>query len=320
MKKPLISIIVPVYNAQKYLKKSVDSILSQTYSNLEIILVDDGSEDCSSIICDEYARHDSRVKVIHQKNLGVGAARNSGLKILKGKYVGFVDSDDWIEPDMYEVLYSLVSKNKADIGIINFCIDELRNNKKNCESELISSNTAIKELFSGSKYQGHVWSKLFPTRYFDSIIFPENITILEDLMVSALLFEKADKVSYCSYRCYHYNVRKDSAMHNFKENNFSSQKAFDYLLDHYVDKDYEITKCICSRSIKNDLWLANMLADNNKLSKVYYKKIKHHIKRFRKYNSRLDETKYKIWLLLFKCGRIPFFISRKFWNRIRITT
>ena len=100
-----ISIIVPVYNVEKYLEKCIDSILNQSYQNLEIILIDDGSTDNSGSICDEYKKKDQRVQVIHQKNQGQSSARNAGLNIAKGSYIGFVDSDDWIEQNMYEKLY-----------------------------------------------------------------------------------------------------------------------------------------------------------------------------------------------------------------------
>ena len=105
---PFISIIIPVYRVEKYLRACVDSVLAQTYKNLEIILVDDGSPDNCGQICEEYAAKDGRVRVIHQTNQGVAAARNSGLEIATGEYIGFVDSDDYIDSDMYEYLYGLI--------------------------------------------------------------------------------------------------------------------------------------------------------------------------------------------------------------------
>ena len=105
MNKPLISIIIPVYNAEKYLKKCLDSVINQTYKNLEIILVDDGSTDKSPEICDKYAEKDSRIIVLHKENGGVSSSRNAGLDIFKGEYLSFVDSDDYVEPDYIEYLY-----------------------------------------------------------------------------------------------------------------------------------------------------------------------------------------------------------------------
>ena len=112
---PLISVIVPVYNVEKYLGKCVDSILAQTYENLEIILVEDGTKDNSGAICDAYAAKDSRIRVIHKENGGLSSARNAGMDIARGEYFGFVDSDDWIEPKMYETLLNLAEKYHADL-------------------------------------------------------------------------------------------------------------------------------------------------------------------------------------------------------------
>ncbi len=110
-----LSIIVPVYNVEKYLHKCVDSILSQTLTDFECILVDDGSTDNSSVICDEYAAKDPRIVVIHKQNGGLSSARNTGLDISQGDYIGFVDSDDWIEPEMYMYMYTYANDNSCDM-------------------------------------------------------------------------------------------------------------------------------------------------------------------------------------------------------------
>ena len=114
---PKISVIVPVYNVEKYLRKCIESILNQTFREFELILVDDGSTDSSGKICDEYALKDSRIKVIHKENGGASSARNAGLDVAKGEYIGFVDSDDWIEMDMYGELYRLIKENNTDISV-----------------------------------------------------------------------------------------------------------------------------------------------------------------------------------------------------------
>ena len=115
----LISVIIPIYNVEKFLSFCIDSIVNQTYKNLEIILVDDGSTDNSGKICDEYALKDNRIKVMHKQNGGVSSARNVGLNIAKGKYIGFVDSDDYVENDMFEILHNLIIKNNVDISCCN---------------------------------------------------------------------------------------------------------------------------------------------------------------------------------------------------------
>ena len=127
MKSDLISIIVPVYKVEKYIDECIKSIINQTYTNLEIILIDDGSPDNCGKICDEYAKNDKRIKVIHQKNMGQSVARNVGLEYAKGDYIGFVDSDDYIKNNMFEVLHNNLVSYNADISICN--IIKVKNNK-----------------------------------------------------------------------------------------------------------------------------------------------------------------------------------------------
>ena len=117
---PLISVIVPVYKVEKYLNQCIESVLAQTYQNLEIILVDDGSPDRSGEICEEYAKKDTRIRVLHKSNGGLSTARNTGLQIISGAYIAFLDSDDYLAPDMYETLYRELIENDADIAVCGF--------------------------------------------------------------------------------------------------------------------------------------------------------------------------------------------------------
>lgn len=170
---PLFSIIVPVYNVEKYINKCVNSILEQTFTDFEIILVDDGSPDNCPAICDEYAKKDARVKVIHKKNGGLINARKSGLEIAGGEYIGFVDGDDWIEPDTYENFAKMIKKYAPDIVLSDFYFDngkELANSTQLFEQEFYDKS-ALKEklypkmLFSGIYYKFGVnpccWSKVY---------------------------------------------------------------------------------------------------------------------------------------------------------------
>ena len=165
----LISVIVPVYNVEKYLEKCVSSIVNQTYKNLEIMLVDDGSTDSSGKMCDEFAKKDDRIKVIHKPNGGLSDARNSALKIAKGDYIGFVDSDDYIADDMFETLCDLMEDNNSDISIVSFY--EIYNNKligvrDSKELENMTKLEAMKELLIDSKIQSYAWNKLFKRELF----------------------------------------------------------------------------------------------------------------------------------------------------------
>ncbi len=193
MKNPLISVIVPVYKVEKYLDKCVQSIVDQTYKNLEIILVDDGSPDNCPLMCDEWAKKDSRIKVIHKENGGASTARNCGLDIAKGDYFGFVDSDDFIHPTMFEKMMNalLNSTKKVAYCYFNRCKGEqilpmIPPNAK----ETLDIKTSLDMTFLG-KIDYAVWSKLYRRDFFDSVRFSEH-EIHEDslLQIPAILYSE----------------------------------------------------------------------------------------------------------------------------------
>ena len=162
----LISIIVPVYNVESYLKKCLESIINQTYKNIEIILIDDGSTDSSGKICDDYANKDKRIKVIHKQNGGVSDARNTALDICRGDYIGFIDSDDYIELDMYETLLKFLLNNNLDVAM---CSSYTVKNKqlircKNFKPYILTGKEAIINDLLINKYKGSpivVWNKFY---------------------------------------------------------------------------------------------------------------------------------------------------------------
>lgn len=207
----LISIIVPVYKTQPYLRKCLNSIIRQTYKNLEIVLVDDGSPDDCGKICDEYAARDLRIKVIHQRNSGLSSARNEGLKIASGEYIGFADSDDWIEADMFETLYRGALEYKADIAICGFYF--VRDNKCRAVNEkqtvLYDREDAIHHLILDDTFTNHVWNKLYKRKLFENVYFPDGRTF-EDVATTYKLFEKSDRVVFLNSCKYYYLQREDS--------------------------------------------------------------------------------------------------------------
>ena len=170
---PLISIIVPVYNVEAYLHQCLQSILDQTYTNLEIIVVDDGSTDHSPAICDHFAALDARVKVIHKKNGGQSAARNIGLDTASGEYIGFVDSDDWIDNDMYETLYNLISQYGADISACTHYLEyeDGRPTVYRSKEEIMTFNHAdvMKTLFEDKIIKNYVVEKLYKRDLFTGL-------------------------------------------------------------------------------------------------------------------------------------------------------
>lgn len=219
MVKPLISVIVPVYKVEQYLKKCVDSIIMQSYHNLEIILVDDGSPDKCGDICDEYKKLDSRIKVVHKKNGGLSSARNAGLDVATGEYIGFVDSDDFIDKYMYERLLRAFDYDKQ-AGITSCMIKKVRNGEKSDykvawkidETRIISSDHILLDLLT-TKRNYTVWSKLYKRNLIGNIRFEEG-KINEDVLFIFALYEivKAQKVNLVEipYYGYYYLMRSDS--------------------------------------------------------------------------------------------------------------
>ncbi len=226
--KNLISVIIPIYNTSKHLPRCLDSVLAQTYTNLQIILVDDGSTDNSGTICDDYATKDSRIKVIHQENQGVSAARNAGLKVATGEYIGFVDSDDFIEPDMYIHLLNLLIQSCSDIAICAV-VGEATLIKTDHPVVLVPSD-AFYKLYS----QLYTHNKLFKKEIVKNLFFKTDIAICEDMVFCFQAFMQAKKIVYTPATKYHYIVYLNSASHNqiFSEKKLSVFKATDFIQTH----------------------------------------------------------------------------------------
>ncbi len=210
----LISVIVPVYNVEQYLSRCIDSILAQTYENLEIILVDDGSPDCSGEICDTYAAMDSRITVIHKENGGLSSARNAGIDIAKGEYLGFVDSDDWIEPAMYAQLLALAQKYDVKLvcgGRYDFSSRTGRKTVGLCpeREEVISGMELLGRVFAWDNCDSAAWDKLYHRSLFADIRYPLG-QISEDVAIFYKLAELVDRAAMCDQPLYNYYHRPGS--------------------------------------------------------------------------------------------------------------
>ena len=195
MNRPLISVIIPVYEVEAFLHKCIDSVIGQTYRELEIILVDDGSPDNCGDVCDEYAAVDSRIKVIHKQNGGLSDARNAGLDAASGEFIGFVDSDDHIEPDMFECLYQALYTSGSDISICNHIIDnEITGNMTSAagpesESSLrMTQKEALSVLIDDLIIRNYMWNKLYRASLFEGLRFPA-VKVFEDTVMQYRLFE-----------------------------------------------------------------------------------------------------------------------------------
>ena len=234
-----ITVIIPVYNVEKYLRKCLNSVLTQTYTNLEVILVDDGSPDNCPAICDEYAAQDERVRVIHQMNAGVSAARNAGLDAATGDYVGFVDSDDWIEPDMYETLCRLATESNADMAYVDYVVDRVNVPSEREYSEktvLLSKEETLRAIFAGVTLNGMVSLYIARRELFSGVRFALDITVAEDILVAVQLVLQANHVAYRSHLCYHYVMHGAAAHNSFKPSYWTCFAAYDLMEEQLTSK------------------------------------------------------------------------------------
>jgi len=280
--KDLISVVIPVYNVEKYLDKCLNSVTKQTYKNLEIIIVDDETKDNSNEIIENYRKKDKRIKVIHQKNGGLSCARNSGIKKASGEYITFLDSDDYLEFDMYEHLLNCLKNNNADIAICNF-IEELEDEPKKVEKEdkyellMFSKMDALHQLILDKKITNHAWNKLYKLELFNNVEYP-NGRNMEDIATTYKLFEKCDKIVYSSKIGYHYIQRSSSIMGNLsKKRILETEKSYsernEYLIKKYpilkeqIDIDnLKLYKTLCYLAALGDF---NELLDSNKYNENY---------------------------------------------------
>ena len=293
-----ISVIIPVYNTEKYLEKCVSSVLSQTYKELEIILIDDGSNDSSGEICDELEKTDSRIIVLHQSNAGPSSARNAGIDAATGNYLGFVDSDDWIEPQMYEFLYERLLSGKADISCCNI-------RRRRGEEEIpIIKDLSLDAVFSGyeaalralddnEKIIFSLDNKLFRKELFDGIRLQVG-TFFEDFQIIPELLMKAETVICSGLPLYNYYESQGSTLRGEY-----SLKLFDYVkvcrnnIDFYREycpegydriREIYIGKCldIVFRSFNNREWdinRAEIIKDLKKMANSdIYERLRKNIK------------------------------------------
>lgn len=288
MKKNLISIIIPVYNVENYLKQCLDSIINQTYKNLEIIIIDDWSTDNSWKICDEYAKNDKRIKVIHQKNADLSAARNSWLKIATWEYIGYIDSDDFIELNMYEKLYNLIESTESDLAICNRYIGKKdwsrTKNAKFPSRQIITPNEAL-EIFYKHMY---VRNKLYKAEIIKDLKFIE--TYAQDVLYNFTIFKKIKKIC-CLNECmnyYRYNPNSRQHTKRFRENRY-------IYLNEWINQEISYAEKNKLHTLKTDLinarseiilkWLSFLALDKNpstsdvnKLSKIVKKNLRTFLK------------------------------------------
>ncbi len=260
----LISIIVPVYNVENYIKKCLDSLIKQTYKNIEIIVVNDGSQDESEIIIQKECELDKRVLYFKKKNGGLGSARNYGLERAKGKYVCFVDSDDWVSPDFVEQLIGPLIETNSDISICNmnyiFEDGSSRNRTpKINQVEILDKNSAIDELLEGKKFRFHACNKMFSMNLFDDVCFKEG-KLFEDVFTTYKLFNKCHQVALVPKTLYFYLQSRQGSIltSKFNERKFDILEAMDEIQNTY-DREKHKDSLTCLY-ISNVISLVNYIA------------------------------------------------------------
>lgn len=261
----MFSIIVPVYNVEKYLDKCLASILRQTFKNFECIIIDDGSPDNSNAIIDKYVKLDQRFKVIHQKNMGISAARNAGLDIAKGEYVVFVDSDDYIADDYLEKFALKIADTDADIVICGF-IEAYKDYEKN-KVFAVESTEVIKQNILADIWPSYVWNKCYKKDLFTNIRFPVG-KIFEDILTIPELCLYAQKIVCIPDKLYYYNRQNENSI----TTNMSSEKMYNLFQGHLKNRNLAIMnnirclKLIDKRMVKDTTKCLFRNCCDNKLS------------------------------------------------------
>lgn len=318
-----VSVIVPIYNVEDYLEDCLNSIINQTYKNLEIILINDGSKDNSKNICDCYAKKDMRIKVIHQENGGLSIARNEGIKKASGDYLTFIDSDDYIELNMIEKLVKALKKDDADLSICNRkeYFDYKNHYKYTFKNDkkylLLDKISALKELCSFNLFDMSAWAKLYKKNLFKDILFPED-KLSEDYYIMYILFAKCEKISYINDYLYIYRQRRGSISKN-KKINYDYKLAAEEQMK-YLNKNYPKLKIYANSAYAlANMTIFNWYITNRRMvpKSKEYKELKLNVKLYIgdiKNNEKLSKSRKfqaKIFIINRYLYAIFYFIYRK---------
>lgn len=277
-----VSIIVPIYNVERYIEKCVMSLIKQDYSNIEIILVNDGSPDHSAAIINQLALHDSRIQIIHKENGGVSSARNAGILEASGDYIMFVDGDDWVEPNYVSYFLNLLKNNNCSVGMDtkNFYAGSTQTENK---TYTVSAEKAIEWIYMGKLFVA-VWNKIYNTAFLkeNAIYFNDEIWYGEGMLFNIEVLQFCDKVAIGEKSVYHQTVNPDSAMRSFnlKSNlcgirSLELQKGKWAKVNDRIEKAWDYHRYCFNRSILDGLVRANMAQKN----KVLYSECKSNIRK-----------------------------------------
>ena len=300
----LISVIVPVYKAEKYIDRCVGSLVNQTYKNIEILLIDDGSSDNCPALCDKWAKKDSRIKVIHKVNGGTAAARQSGVVAAEGEFIMFVDGDDWVRKDMCEYLLNLIDSGDYQAACCSYCLttDDTEPPEANDETlTVLDFNGIIKGLYDYSLWS--VCLKLFRRELFEKAEIPEiNLTVSEDLLTNFYLFRQCSNIIVSNKEKYFYFRHEGSVMTTLTERRIADQlTAYKEISDNLSEGTLPHTYSMANRLL-NDFVLLNSMIYHNK-DRELSAPVLRDIKQCRKYifskeNAYCMGMKYKIAFLM----------------------
>lgn len=289
--KPKVSVIIPVYKVEKYIHRCIDSVLDQTLRDIEVILVDDGSPDNCGVICDEYASKDARVKVIHKENAGVSSARNSGLQIATGEYIGFVDSDDYISETMFEFMYRQAVLADAEMSICHFTVtdgkhDSLSHQTEYADGKIIRFNPikAFEVIADFSlPVQVAVWNKIYKRKLIQGLLFDTNKRMAEDLEFLMRALIKCTSVVYIPYPLYAYFAQREGAATFYGEHNIEwyleQNENITVIMKEVADLSDGMKKlAVGYKCVNGDLSIANAMVRMGKLDLKVAGIVKHDLK------------------------------------------
>lgn len=294
MEKPLVSIIIPVYNVSMYLRCCLNSVIMQTYENLEIILVDDGSTDDSGTICDEYAQSDMRIKVVHTENRGVSEARNKALEIAEGTYISFIDADDYVTSDFIERLYCELIRCDADISICAYekigGVSFKKKNKIPYANEkfilpingLVDKEIVMFHCIDTNQFGCGLWNKLFKKSLLQGERLNRELLIGEDMVYLIQYILKSEKFCYVNKDMYKYRVNQNSALNQIGDDNYKkmastlkSVKLVKFLTENENEK---IRMYVAYKQVRSCLWVMFHMVLNHSFEVEFARDIKGNVK------------------------------------------
>lgn len=278
MNTPLITVIIPVYQVENYIKRCIESVISQTYSNLEILLVDDGTLDKSAEICQEYADKDSRITVLHKKNGGLSDARNYALNIMNGEYVTFIDSDDYVTVYYIEHLYKALLCSNADMSISWFknvfesCLPDKNDCKKELQNlEILSSTQCLERMFYQNFIEISAWGKLYKSCLFDNLRYPFG-KLYEDIPVTPVTVQRSNKIAVIKNVDYFYFQRKNGIQNMYfnpsKMNAIENMSVLRKFIEKQSPENIDALSCRYFSTVSNILF--QIKDDDHNTEKKYY--------------------------------------------------